>query len=108
MGILALAHEHVEFFFVHPYAGNRSFLLGDPENRWVGEGLANLVLARARGLERPLAAFAKWLRGFPSGPRYVQVAAWMSEVSGLDIAREAEAVPIDEVLEHGRNRSEGP
>jgi hypothetical protein len=153
--ILVLAHEFTEALLVNPYEGNRSLLYRDPGNRWIGEGMANLVLAhalrtarsrlgldvsplagpllhdpagapatirlpgwrpdepdggryaaaeyvcgawyeaaRAKGIERPIAAFAAWLRGFPDGPDNEEVLDWMSRKSGLDIRRRSAAVPL--------------
>jgi hypothetical protein len=54
--------------------------------------------ARERGHRRPIAEFAAWLRTFPKGPRHRQVLDWLAESSGLDIGREAEAVPIDDAI----------
>jgi hypothetical protein len=157
-----LAHESTESFLVFPAVGGGARLYGDPDNRWIGEGMANLAAAiamtgaardgaaiapvghldpalaerrkgrqsialrgwrqgqldegrysaaeflcdrwyraaRERGRRRPIADFAAWLRTFPDGPRHRQVLDWLAETSGLDIGREAEGIPVDDVIRY--------
>jgi hypothetical protein len=42
-----LAHESTESFMVFPALGRGARLYADPDNRWVGEGMANVVAAMA-------------------------------------------------------------
>ena len=42
-----LAHESTESFMVYPAIGGGARLYGDRRNRWIGEGMANLMAAHA-------------------------------------------------------------
>ncbi|MBI4603161.1 MAG: hypothetical protein HY721_14475 [Planctomycetes bacterium] len=58
--------------------------------------------ALRRGLARPTAALAAWLRGRTLGPPYEELTDWMRRAGDLDVGREAESVDLAEALEHHR------
>jgi len=61
-----MVHESTEMFMVYPAIGHGARLYGDPRNRWVGEGMANLMAAAAidEAVKEDLSIAAC---GFPNG-----------------------------------------
>jgi len=81
-----LAHEYVECFLANPHAGNDSFLYGDPRNRWIGEGLASVVMIRAarnirkRGFDLPpVGSLDRIVEEWKRGRRTIRLVDWLPE-----------------------------
>jgi hypothetical protein len=56
--------------------------------------------ARRKGVERPIAELVKRVEGREAGPSYEEITDWMRRVSGFDVSKLADAVPIEEVARY--------
>jgi len=79
-----LAHESTESFMVYPDIGGGARLYGDRRNRWIGEGMANLVATHAINVSvREGLGIAE--RGYPKsiiedhrkGRRSIRLEGWL-------------------------------
>lgn len=56
------------------------------------------IEAKARGMEYPVAEFARFVASFEPGPSQEEVVQWLENSSGLELEALLKAVPMDRVL----------